>query len=349
MAIGHLEARLFTVFSKIDLDFSPGINVIIGENSTGKSHLMKLLYAVSQVLFTSEKEGERKLLEAELHKKLVNTFKPDEGKLGRLVQRSRGRATARMNIRFGTGGFSFRYTTLSNLAIEQVGARQEDNPIFIPSREVLAIYPGFVQAYENRELAFDETYRDICVALSGSLTRGPRQEKIQDLVSPLEKRLGGKVVLDNDRFFVKARDGNIEAHLLAEGLRKLASIVFLINNGSLTERSILFWDEPEANLNPTLVKLLCDVLRQLANSGMQIFLASHDYLLTQELALASEYKTEPHVPIRFFAHSRNAEGHVDIEQADDLAELRNNAILEEFAAHYDREAMLFAERAEVQR
>ena len=44
----------------------------------------------------------------------------------------------------------------------------------------------------------------------------------------------------------------IEFTLLAEGLRKLGLLWLLIRNGSLKPGAVLFWDEPETNLNPKL-------------------------------------------------------------------------------------------------
>ena len=35
----HLEN--FTAFKNLDVEFSPGINVFIGANGTGKTHIMK--------------------------------------------------------------------------------------------------------------------------------------------------------------------------------------------------------------------------------------------------------------------------------------------------------------------
>jgi AAA15 family ATPase/GTPase len=37
----------FSLFSRLELRFIDGLNVIIGENSSGKSHLLKLAYVVS--------------------------------------------------------------------------------------------------------------------------------------------------------------------------------------------------------------------------------------------------------------------------------------------------------------
>jgi hypothetical protein len=45
------------------------------------------------------------------------------------------------------------------------------------------------------------------------------------------------------------------------------------------------------------------MLLALAAQGIQIFLATHDFLLSQELSLAGEYKSDDSVPVRFFALS----------------------------------------------
>ena len=117
----------------------------------------------------------------------------------------------------------------------------------------------------------------------------------------------------------------------------------LIANGSLIKNAILFWDEPEANLNPKLTKIVSDFLLRLAGGGIQVFVASHDYLLTNELSLNAEFATAAatNAPIRFFAFGRTAEGSVEVESGATLAELSKNPIMEEFEALYERERGLF--------
>ena len=107
---------------------------------------------------------------------------------------------------------------------------------------------------------------------------------------------------------------------------------------------MLFWDEPEANLNPKLITRIAETLRILADRGVQVFVATHDYLLSHELSLAVEYQTKPKVPTRFFAFQRDDSGPVSVQAGDTLADLEHNPILEEFAAHYDRERELFSAR-----
>jgi predicted ATP-dependent endonuclease of OLD family len=41
MKLKKVELEKFCAFKKANFEFSPGINVLIGANGTGKSHLMK--------------------------------------------------------------------------------------------------------------------------------------------------------------------------------------------------------------------------------------------------------------------------------------------------------------------
>ena len=40
--IENIKLRNFTAFNKLDIPLSPKINIIIGENGTGKTHLLKI-------------------------------------------------------------------------------------------------------------------------------------------------------------------------------------------------------------------------------------------------------------------------------------------------------------------
>ena len=43
MAIKKVQIKNITVFDKMELEFSPGINVFVGDNGVGKTHLIKRL------------------------------------------------------------------------------------------------------------------------------------------------------------------------------------------------------------------------------------------------------------------------------------------------------------------
>ena len=46
--ITHLQLKNFTAFTELAIDFSPGINIIIGENGTGKTQLLKAVKSASR-------------------------------------------------------------------------------------------------------------------------------------------------------------------------------------------------------------------------------------------------------------------------------------------------------------
>ena len=88
----------------------------------------------------------------------------------------------------------------------------------------------------------------------------------------------------------------MEFTLLAEGMRKLGLLWLLIQNGTLQNGSVLFWDEPETNLNPKLLGTLIEVLLQLQRAGVQVFLATHDYVILKEIDLRTRDEDASSLP-----------------------------------------------------
>ncbi|MHC5538329.1 AAA family ATPase [Singulisphaera rosea] len=346
----RLSLKNFSVFRDVALDLSPGINVFIGANATGKTHAMKAAYSL--IKSAREREGKtasdgkpKSIPSAKLVDKLAAVFRPDGEGVGRLVRRSRGRQASSIDLKFSEGGIVCSLTAPSLAKVKIRGPVSFPSCLFLPTREVLSIFQGFLAAYQNRELAFDETYYDLCLALSASPLRGQRGDEAADLWRPLGELLNAKVVLQKDSFYLNSEDdGEVEAHLVAEGYRKVATLIQLIANGSLAANDILFWDEPETNLNPRLIRAVADFLLRLAAGGVQVVIATHDYLLTNELSLNAEYQTQEAIraPIRFFSFVRNQDRSVSVQAGDTLADLDHNPIMEEFAALYDRERILFS-------
>ena len=177
------------------------------------------------------------------------------------------------------------------------------------------------------------------------------------MIAPLQKAMTGKntgksiVKERNGRFYIRLPEGELEAQLVAEGYRKIAALIYLMSNGSLTSDGILFWDEPVTNLNPQLMMPVIELLQGLALSGIQIFLATHDYLLSQELSLLAEYPSKKNVPIKFFSlyHPPDRKAGILVEEGNSLPLIEHNPILAEFAAHHDREVELFYNSASTNR
>ena len=56
MGLTRIELENFTAFRSLQLDLCPGVNVLVGANGTGKTHLMKVCYAACDA---SRNRGDR--------------------------------------------------------------------------------------------------------------------------------------------------------------------------------------------------------------------------------------------------------------------------------------------------
>ena len=338
-----LKLKNFTSFPQARLEFARHLNVIAGENGMGKTHLLKLPYAAMAVSAPRNRKHRgrptKKVLETRLAEKLVNVFRPES--LGRLASRRRGRSRCEVKIMFsepGTSfGFSFATPSRSEVTIDLHPTHwRYRTPVYLPTHELMTIYPGFVSLYDTHYVEFDETWRDTCLLLGAPALRGPRASDIASVLTPLEEELGGRVVLDrNDRFYLAPTSGGkMEMPLVAEGWRKVAMLARLISTGSLLDKDCLFWDEPESNLNPRLIREVARAILRICEAGVQVFVATHSLFLLREfeILLENEFKE---VEQRYFALRRGDDG-VEVSQADDVAGIDPLVLLDEDLAQSER-------------
>jgi hypothetical protein len=71
-------------------------------------------------------------------------------------------------------------------------------------------------------------------------------ELVKDIIPNIYKRAScdsNIITLENNQFYFYLPEGRFETHFVAEGYRKIAMLIYLFKNGSLTKDSILLWDE----------------------------------------------------------------------------------------------------------
>ncbi|MCY4541858.1 MAG: AAA family ATPase [Rhodobacteraceae bacterium] len=349
-----IEIRGFTVFKKASLNFAKGLNVNVGENATGKTHLLKLPYAVMAM---SAEEGRKhnnaptkKLLQTRIAEKLSGVFRPGD-RLGSLVHRQRGRNKCKVELSFRQPGeslaFEFSSLAKSKVNVEKGPSKwQSKPPVFLPTQELLTLYPGFLALYDTRHLEFDETWRDTCQLLGVPMKRGPRDPTARKLMKPLEKQLGGRILEANGRFHLKPFGASkMEISLVAEGWCKLAMLVRLIFNGTLLDKGCLFWDEPEADLNPRLIRELARAILGICKAGVQVVAATHSLFLLREFEMLLACEEFAEVDQHYIALFRGDDG-VDVSQDDDISYIEPLVMLDEELSQSDRFIERFMSRAE---
>ena len=329
MTLTRVRLQRFTAFDELDLEFSPGINVLVGANGTGKTHLMKVCYAACDISKT----------DAHFAEKLTEVFLPSRRSPGRMVKRQRGRQTGRVEVFRNRAKISASFTSHHRTprSAHITGAKRwRASPIesvYIPVKEMLSNAPGFRSLYAQREIHFEAVYSDILTRAYRPVLRGPIDKARATLLKRLRTAIDGNVHVSNEEFFLRTRQGNLEFTLLAEGMRKLGLLWLLIQNGTLLDGSVLFWDEPETNLNPKMFGVLMEVLLELQRDGVQIFFATHDYAILKELDLRKKRGDQ----VAYHSLYRAPTGEIACETSTSYLDIQPNAIEEAFTDLYDRE------------
>lgn len=329
----RIKLENLTAFSKLEQDFSPGVNVLIGANGTGKTHLLKTLYAACAITVGEDADRGFGL-------KLGNVFRPYEGRVGRLSRRQTGSIKTRIAVvRQGGARLVADFSNHTNKAEdirvtgESAWKKEALESAYIPVKEMLAHAPGFLATASKREIAFEEVYIDVIKRAFLPKLLGPTDKNRTRLLTALQKAIDGKVITKGEYFFLKSSQGDLEFTLLAEGMRKLALIWLLIQNGTLLAGSVLFWDEPEANLNPALMGEVVEVILELQRLGVQVFLSTHNYVVLKEFDLRKKKGDA----IRYISLSRDESGEVVGRSGDSYREVDPNAIADTFTDLYQRD------------
>ena len=363
--ISHFHLKNFIAFADLGIDFSPGINIIIGENGTGKTQLLKAILALSGPATYGEQAGEQ------LARKLCRLYHPLSDQVGAL-RRSGTRGEAQLSATFASGQeITAQFSGSATAAKVSVSTNGEAAPsIFIPTKEVLSLVRGLTAEQPHLptiERIFDDGYLDLAkqLAKEGANDLNAKVQldpRFASIVPCLTNLIGGQYLLENGRFvfepgryeekdattrskaqhaqmyqdstewkFVPGSKQRLSSGMTAEGFRKIGVLQRLLGNGSLNPGASgpLLWDEPESNLNPKLMKDLVQVLLELARNGQQVILATHDYVLLKWFDLLMDKGKGDQV--RFHVLSRDADsGQVRRDSMDDYRAIEPNAIADTF-------------------
>ena len=260
-----------------EVNFSDGINVLIGENGIGKTTLLKMIYAASQ--WSNEHTDVGKT------NQFIRFFSNGLKDSDMLINSDSPKDYSFFEVSDGKHTFTY---SLSHKGILNFGEWLGLNiqSVYIPTTEMLSHSKGFLalnQKYHN--MPFDGTQVDIIVNASLPEVR-EIPLRMQGILDKISQVIDGTVIQEDDIFYVLKKDGRkVDFSLEAEGLRKLGLLWKLIRNGLIEKDTILLWDEPEANLNPELFPLVAEILLELQKNGVQIFVATHSYNFAKYLEI----------------------------------------------------------------
>ncbi|KLI35271.1 hypothetical protein SZ50_04150 [Brachyspira hyodysenteriae] len=315
-------------FKNAKFDNFANINLFVGENDTGKTTILKFLYCISNELKNSVG---KKMRTCNIYQYINNIYIINKFQFG--VSYAENNKLKKLYL-FDNDKIDFM-SSISNSKNEIINSNDNINnynydykPLFIPAKEILSIMNAIIYLKnQNIESGFDDSYTDIIYEI---LARKNIDEK--ELLNVFKNKYdfyNGNIRIDKNTNAVNyyKNDGNIyNINVTAEGIKKLGIFEVLHNTGNLTKKSILFIDEPENSLHPKMVRELMRFLVDISKEGVQIFMASHNSFVLNQL---SNIAIKDNYPINVYFFIKE-DDYTKIDGAYDLSrEFPDNSISDE--------------------
>ncbi len=331
MPVTRARLKNISLFDDVTINFCDGINVIIGENGTGKTHLLKAIYAFCETQANDdEKEWDQRYFY-----RFDKTLKEMFGKSPADLIKDEISACAELSFIYDGNAYSNEIWKNGDYSgVSQVYETEQTKDVipavFIPAKEFLTHSKGFMSLYEKVRMAFDKTYYDI---IKKSLLPETKiaSETALAVIPIIDEIIGGSIVVENDMFFIQKKNGaKIEFTVEAEGFKKVGLLWQLLMNDSINQGTILIWDEPEANINPKVIPQVVQILLELSRRGVQVFVATHDYITAKYF----ETKKNENDAVLFHSLYKSEHG-TECESDKEFRSLKNNPITKAFDALMD--------------
>lgn len=332
--IKSIKINNFGGIGNVACDTLSNINVIIGPNQSGKTTLLKALYATIKTVEQNKRGAENRSDKEILPDKLYWTFLSRE--LSSLVKKGANILSYNMTSDSGENfSFSFTASATKQANITQNTFKPTDtNSIFIPAKEILSIRDVIISSRLRTEFGFDDTYYDLAMALTPT-TKGRNYEAFAQARQSIEDMVNGKLDFDEERsqwIFKDEKKRIYEISMTSEGVKKLSILSVLLGNHYLSNDSIIFIDEVEANLHPAMINTFMNAIMMLAKIGVQFFIATHSYFVIKRLYILA-HKEKMSIPVFSFAEGCCTYG--DLQN-----NMPKNAIIDESVNLYKEEVML---------
>lgn len=336
MSIESIELRNFTVFKDLKVNFSKGINIITGENGTGKTQLLKAIYADIQISKSKNIDDISKYFKCANVNDVffVKQLKPLFLEVKALnIDNKLDKAYLMGKLNLNINGMRSTVGSDDECSYEISYPSKEINCTFIPAKDMLTHSKGLVSMADKfNEFPFDKTLIDIIKKASQWKLKEPPKIALK-ILPILEKMMDGKVVIENEEFYVKKNNGEmVNFAVEAEGLKKIGLLWQLLMNENITENSVLLWDEPESNINPKFIPDLVKILIELQKNGVQIFLTTHNYIFAKYF----EVKRSKNDEIMYYSLYKTNDG-IKYENNVNFGDLKNNTIMDTFIQLYKDE------------
>src|SRR3989339_1584857 len=330
-------------FAKIrDSDFDiKDITVFAGKPGSGKSYIMKMLYAIDEAPKKIEFELEYiSAQHANIKKKygsintdtIVKLTKEEIREIKTALERLEKLDVLRTeedkiftqayknilesifgNINQISNNFSINYEdvtlTYANNALESKikdeNKESAYNTIFVETPLILE-FKKFMNREEGKTPYHIESLLKI-LDKDYSFTDEEQDEFIKSFIQKSKEIIKGSIEDSGDSFIFKTDDNkNYDIVNASSGIKSIGLLQYLVTNKALKKGSVLFWEEPEVHLHPTWQLKMIDLFVELMNAGVKIVFSTHSPFMADYLnAKAQREKFSDRISFNLLSEENN--------------------------------------------
>jgi predicted ATPase len=293
------------------------ITVIAGKPGTGKSYVMKMMYAFDEA-FSSFQIIQKEKLEI-LQKFLDDSEKltnKEKLKLGEdLLQELKIKNEQEVIEEIELGMKNLLNSIFTNLnqisnkfSMDFGGATiKYDNETFkmspalkskstkITAEEVIFVetplileFKKFMKREKGKTPYHIESLLNI-LDTDYSFTDEEQDEFIKAFTQKSKEIIKGDIESSGDSFvFNKEGDKNYDIVNASSGTKSIGLLQYLVTNKALKKGSVLYWEEPEVHLHPEWQLKMVDLFVELMNAGVKIVFSTHSPFMADYLNALSK-------------------------------------------------------------
>lgn len=245
---------------------SPGLNVLVGDSGSGKTHALAGMYAAAL-----EMNGGRAGEQAELFKRGLQALDPlIEAEL--VVRGGKGEAVVEATRQHPERTISCTITPgkVSSSAVLQPEAVRR---------------PYFLDFSTMHRTWLPQGMSDATACLVKSLTIHDLSPPAKELLLMVEALVGGLIMRNYSMVYVK-KEGRSEVYgQLPSSQSALVALAAYAQNGWLQKGHTFIIDNAAAGMHPDVVPQFCQALELMLKAGTQVILATNSLFLLRELEM----------------------------------------------------------------